>query len=824
VGEIMVRLIAIQLIILLYVIFAWTFVFVAPCIAQESANLGIFDATADWGTPDNPVYGWNKVPGRVEIGQSQDGLNYDVFGNGDYILRKRDEGFYVYTEKSGSWTMTARLRFIDQGGWNNHASLMLMIRENPQALASKQFSIVEVDAPFGNGKKYGHLIREKESGVSPSYIDNKLQEDLSNQGIYFRTTRYAPSNLFYSEYSFDGTNWNYLVHRSIKMKEMVAYGIAITNQADNLLLAHAHVDNVTFEPVRPFAIRYFSQEQYRPGNSVQTVLKIINPGDEVIQTTIRETFPQGWSLTYANPSPTQSKNHVEWSMSLQPGLNIVEYQLQSPGDSGGTVEYSGKIDSAGIMGNHQLQDLRYDIVYPETFRNTVMISLIIIHLAIFLFDRKLKEHLCFTMYLIFSITPSFLTFYLEVSTCLLWKLSNIFTTLSLIALLAFFYLIIDSKIHKRLWFLCLILLSISISFYFVHFTPVLTLIAIFSFIIALESIRTLIKGLIKRVSGILIIVIGALPLFLFILLFVSHFFGLSINLGLLGLDFKLFFILSISVFLAYKHVRTNSELVTLNAELEDRVTHRTQELNSMNVELQEANAQLIQIDQMKTQFVSQASHDLRTPLTAIKGSLDNLLMGIAGALNEKQQKVMTRATTSVDRLTNLINDVLDLNRIETGRIVLEKSDIPFKTLVENIINENQPAAEMKHITLNADFGKDLNLHIDGSKIERVVGELISNAIKYTPNDGCVDVSLSCEDDIVSLSVMDSGIGMTPEECEKIWERFYRTSASIKFAKGSGLGLSIAKELVELHGGTLGVISEQNQGTTFTLRLPINNSD
>ena len=252
-----------------------------------------------------------------------------------------------------------------------------------------------------------------------------------------------------------------------------------------------------------------------------------------------------------------------------------------------------------------------------------------------------------------------------------------------------------------------------------------------------------------------------------------------------------------------------------------RLREANKNLNLFNSELQDANAQLIQLDQMKTQFVSQASHDLRTPLTAIKGSLDNLLMGIAGALSEKQTKIMTRATTSVDRLTNLINDVLDLNRIETGRIVLEKTDIPFKALVENIINENRPASDQKQIQLAfvASDG-DCILHIDGSKIERVVGELISNAIKYTPDKGTVDVCLSFEDDTASLSVKDSGIGMTPEECGKIWERFYRTNASKKFAKGSGLGLSIAKELVELHGGALAVEREQGNGTRFSLLLPV----
>ncbi|MGC9329958.1 MAG: sensor histidine kinase, partial [Candidatus Hinthialibacter sp.] len=167
-----------------------------------------------------------------------------------------------------------------------------------------------------------------------------------------------------------------------------------------------------------------------------------------------------------------------------------------------------------------------------------------------------------------------------------------------------------------------------------------------------------------------------------------------------------------------------------------------------------------------------------------------------------------------------INDVLDLNRIETGRIILEKTDIPFKTLIENILHENRPAAEQKQIQLSFDAEEgDYTLQIDGGKMERVVGELVSNAIKYTPENGTVDVHLSHDDQQVSLSVQDSGLGMTPDECEKIWDRFYRTTASQKFAKGSGLGLSIAKELVELHQGSIELISQQGQGTTFTLRLP-----
>ncbi len=244
-------------------------------------------------------------------------------------------------------------------------------------------------------------------------------------------------------------------------------------------------------------------------------------------------------------------------------------------------------------------------------------------------------------------------------------------------------------------------------------------------------------------------------------------------------------------------------------------------LNSLNAKLQETNAQLMQLDQMKTAFVSQASHDLRTPLTAIKSSMDNLVRGVGGGLNERQQSVVTRALRSVNRLTVLINDILDLNRIESGRVVLENTEILFESLVSNTIHENQPAAEHKRIAIQTNgLNEHYPVSVDVGKMERVVGELISNAIKYTPEGGNIEVNLKREHNNVIFKVKDSGIGMREEECEKIWERFYRTKSSQKFAKGSGLGLSIAKELVEMHQGTLNVESAVRTGSTFTMTLPI----
>ena len=246
-----------------------------------------------------------------------------------------------------------------------------------------------------------------------------------------------------------------------------------------------------------------------------------------------------------------------------------------------------------------------------------------------------------------------------------------------------------------------------------------------------------------------------------------------------------------------------------------------EDLNLMNAELQEANAQLLELDRMKSAFISQASHDLRTPLTAIKSSMDNILRGVGGKPNEKHHNLIHRSLRSVERLTHLIDDVLDINRIESGRMVLEKNDVHFESIVKNVIHEYQPATEQKKLAIKTSgLNESYPINVDVGKMERVVGELIGNAIKYTPEKGCVDVNLKKEDNQVVLTVRDSGIGMTKEECDKIWERFYRTKASQKFAKGSGLGLSIAKELVEMHEGTLSLVSAINEGSTFSLTLPI----
>jgi signal transduction histidine kinase/streptogramin lyase len=261
--------------------------------------------------------------------------------------------------------------------------------------------------------------------------------------------------------------------------------------------------------------------------------------------------------------------------------------------------------------------------------------------------------------------------------------------------------------------------------------------------------------------------------------------------------------------------------ITLAISRHLKVNHYINQLHTTNNQLYEANERLLEIDKIKTSFVSQASHDLRTPLTGIKGSLDNLLLGIAGEMTEKQIKILNRALKSVDRLSHLVTDLLDLSRIESGRTVLEKSRVPLRILIDNVIQEHSLAAQQKDIHVSTvDIPNKITIYADGSKMQRVIGELFHNAIKYTPEEGTIHVHVTKDANEVRISIKDSGIGLTEEEQKRVFSRFYRSNAAQNMAKGSGLGLSIIKEIVEMHEGTITIQSQKDRGSTFTVTLPI----
>jgi len=231
---------------------------------------------------------------------------------------------------------------------------------------------------------------------------------------------------------------------------------------------------------------------------------------------------------------------------------------------------------------------------------------------------------------------------------------------------------------------------------------------------------------------------------------------------------------------------------------------------------------LKELDKMKSDFVSNVSHELRTPLTAIKGSVDNMLDGLTGPINEKQLRYLTRVKSNVDRLSRLINDTLDLSKIESGRTELKPAQLALDTLAREIAENLRPLANEKAIRIEVlSPGPSVKAWADRDKVTQVFMNLIGNALKFTPPQGRVTVAVRQNgDQWVQVSVSDTGPGIPLEEAAKIFHKFYQIAHGAKQkAKGTGLGLAISKALIEMHGGKIWVESELGKGSAFFFTLP-----
>jgi signal transduction histidine kinase len=230
---------------------------------------------------------------------------------------------------------------------------------------------------------------------------------------------------------------------------------------------------------------------------------------------------------------------------------------------------------------------------------------------------------------------------------------------------------------------------------------------------------------------------------------------------------------------------------------------------------------LRELDRLKSDFVSHVSHELRTPLTAIKGSLDNMLDGLTGDLGEKQVRYLQRMKSNTDHLVRLINDLLDLSRIEAGQISLNPRSVGLSSLIGEICDSLRPLAAVKQITLAAEAPPDLTVVADRDRLTQILLNLTGNALKFTPSGGRIAVRAQAAGDQVRIAVADNGVGLDPKEKARIFERFYQARASDGGSTvGTGLGLSITKSLVELHGGGIVVESALGTGSTFTVTLPV----
>jgi len=264
------------------------------------------------------------------------------------------------------------------------------------------------------------------------------------------------------------------------------------------------------------------------------------------------------------------------------------------------------------------------------------------------------------------------------------------------------------------------------------------------------------------------------------------------------------------------------EIEELNVSLEDKIAKRTRELSEINVALEASHRRLQELDHMKSDFLLNVSHELRTPLTAIKGSVDNMLDGITGPPSESQRRYLLRVKANTDRLVRMINDLLDLARIEEGRVQVIPTFFSLSGLTSELLDTLRPVASEEGLALQLADGADpLIVYADRDKVGQVLMNLLGNAIKFTPSGGIVNVELAGEEEPFAIvRISDTGDGIPSEELPHIFDKFYQVQLGRQAkAKGTGLGLSIVKSLVELQGGSIRARSQVGHGSTFTFTLP-----
>jgi signal transduction histidine kinase len=234
----------------------------------------------------------------------------------------------------------------------------------------------------------------------------------------------------------------------------------------------------------------------------------------------------------------------------------------------------------------------------------------------------------------------------------------------------------------------------------------------------------------------------------------------------------------------------------------------------------ERTRQLENASRHKSEFLANMSHELRTPLNAILGFTQVLEQKLFGEVNEKQEEYLEDIHSSADHLLELINDILDLSKVEAGQVELEKTSFSLREALERSVVIVRERALKNGVQLTLESNGDVELvEGDERRIRQVLFNLLSNAVKFTPHGGTVDVSSARLDGEVHVSVTDTGPGIAPEDQKRIFEEFQQTDIGAEEREGTGLGLALSKKLVELHGGRIWVESELGAGSTFTFTLP-----
>ncbi|OGD76885.1 hypothetical protein A2368_04840 [Candidatus Collierbacteria bacterium RIFOXYB1_FULL_49_13] len=266
--------------------------------------------------------------------------------------------------------------------------------------------------------------------------------------------------------------------------------------------------------------------------------------------------------------------------------------------------------------------------------------------------------------------------------------------------------------------------------------------------------------------------------------------------------------------------RKNGEIYTAETHITPVLDDQGQVISFVGIERDVTKAQ--EVDRMKTEFISLASHQLRTPLTAVKWLLEELLAGDVGKLTAKQRELAEDISLSNERMISLVNSLLNVSRMESGRIIIDPKPADLTNLINSVITEISPRFEKKQITPTISVQHDLpQINLDPKLIFEVYKNLLTNALKYTPTGGRVNISITRESDEVLSQITDTGVGILPAEQPRIFEKFFRGSNVIQLeTEGSGLGLYLTKTIIESSHGRIWFESTPQVGTTFKFTLPI----
>jgi len=273
------------------------------------------------------------------------------------------------------------------------------------------------------------------------------------------------------------------------------------------------------------------------------------------------------------------------------------------------------------------------------------------------------------------------------------------------------------------------------------------------------------------------------------------------------------------------HVIASVRDITERKLVEDRIRvlreQYTAELTAKNEQLEARNLEVEQANRLKNEFLASMSHELRTPLHTIIGFSELLTEQLEGPLNEKQHRFVGHILQDARHLLELINEVLDISKIESGRLELKRETFDFSHCLEEVLAGIRQQAASKNITLENKNTFQNTLCADRLRVKEILYNLLSNAVKFTLEDGKVWIESAYNENFLHVSICDTGIGIAEAEQSLIFDKFYQAGDSRKAAReGTGLGLSITKHLVELHGGQISVVSGPGHGSRFKVSFPL----